>query len=54
MKTVQLSIEGLNAAISNKPNGFNTWILICFKNRPFETRTLRQFYTEMLFTIANF
>lgn len=45
--------ELINAAICHKFAGFNLLILKCYKCDK-ENRTLREFYTQMLFCFANF
>lgn len=51
--TIKLSVEGLNAAICNKPVGFNLWVMKCY-NKATEKRTFSDFYNQLMFTVANF
>jgi hypothetical protein len=49
---IKLTVDGLQQAITNKPIGFNSWVLKAFRNKH-ETRTLKEFYTALMFCIAN-
>lgn len=51
MSVIKLSISGLNAAICNKPKGFNMWVIKCYDKNT-EKRTLKQFYSELLFNFT--
>ena len=51
--SIKLTIDGLNNAICNKPTNVNVWILQAYKSKK-ETRTLKQFYTAIMFAFANF
>ena len=50
---MKITVDGLHAAITNKPEGFNSWVLKCYNSKN-ETRSFKEFYTSLIFCIANF